>query len=77
MFPAGSSESKSAKDWGNLTGLWHDLGKSAPVWQDYLAAKANPHGEEISGKPNTQTAEPGKLLTAPNIQSFIFSFFHL
>jgi CRISPR-associated endonuclease/helicase Cas3 len=56
MFPAGSPESKAAKDWGNLTGLWHDLGKSAPVWQDYLAAKANPHDDDISGKVDHSTA---------------------
>lgn len=26
MFPADSVESKSAHQWGYLTGLWHDLG---------------------------------------------------
>lgn len=25
MFPAGSEDAKSARDWGYLAGLWHDL----------------------------------------------------
>lgn len=33
MFPGNAEESKSAHQWGYLTGLWHDLGKFAPEWQ--------------------------------------------
>lgn len=56
MFPANSEESKSAHQWGYLTGLWHDLGKFAPEWQTYLASKADPHADEVSGKVDHSTA---------------------
>ncbi len=56
IFPADSEESKSAHQWGYLTGLWHDLGKFAPKWQSYLASKADPHADEISGKVDHSTA---------------------
>ena len=51
MFPPDSPESKSAHQWGYLTGLWHDLGKFAPIWQTYLASKADPHVSEAPGAP--------------------------
>jgi CRISPR-associated endonuclease/helicase Cas3 len=56
MFLTGSEKSKSAHQWGYLTGLWHDLGKFAPEWQAYLASKADPHTAEISGKVDHSTA---------------------
>lgn len=56
MFPPGSEEAKSAHQWGYLAGLWHDLGKFAPEWQDYLACKADPHRAEIVGKVDHSTA---------------------
>ena len=56
MFPANSPESTNAHTWGYLTGLWHDLGKFAPDWQTYLASKADPHTDEISGKVDHSTA---------------------
>lgn len=56
MFPANSQESKSAWQWGYLTGLWHDLGKFAPEWQSYLASKADPHQADITGKLDHATA---------------------
>lgn len=56
MFPANSDESKSAHQWGYLTGLWHDLGKFAPEWQTYLESKADPHTDELSGKVDHSTA---------------------
>ncbi|MES2708192.1 MAG: CRISPR-associated helicase Cas3' [Verrucomicrobiota bacterium] len=61
MFPPGSPESKTAWTWGWLTGLWHDLGKFAPIWQAYLKSKADPHLGEISGKVDHSTA--GAILT--------------
>lgn len=33
-----------------LAGLWHDLGKFAPEWQRYLAAKGDPHTAEVTQK---------------------------
>jgi CRISPR-associated endonuclease/helicase Cas3 len=56
MFLKDSDDSKSAHQWGYLTGLWHDLGKFAPVWQTYLASKADPHTDEVSGKVDHSTA---------------------
>ena len=49
MFIDGSDESKTAFQWGYLAGLWHDLGKFAPEWQDYLASKADPHIADAAG----------------------------
>ncbi len=40
MFPEDSPESKSAHQWGYLTGLWHDLGKFSAEFQERL--KGNP-----------------------------------
>jgi CRISPR-associated endonuclease/helicase Cas3 len=36
MFPEKSEESKSAHQWGYLTGLWHDLGKFSDDFQKRL-----------------------------------------
>jgi CRISPR-associated endonuclease/helicase Cas3 len=46
----------AAHQWGYLAGLWHDLGKFAPEWQTYLASKADPHTDEVSGKVDHFTA---------------------
>lgn len=56
MFSADSSEAKAARRWGYLVGLWHDLGKFAPEWQDYLKLKSDPHTDEVSGKVDHSTA---------------------
>jgi CRISPR-associated endonuclease/helicase Cas3 len=56
MFAKDSPESKSAHTWGYLAGLWHDLGKFAPDWQTYLASKADPHTDDVSGKVDHSTA---------------------
>lgn len=48
MFPPGPDR-ESARQWGHLTGLWHDLGKFAPEWQIYLASKADPHQADATG----------------------------
>jgi CRISPR-associated endonuclease/helicase Cas3 len=56
MFLKDSTAAKSAYQWGYLTGLWHDLGKFALEWQTYLASKADPHADEISGKVDHSTA---------------------
>ena len=58
MFPAGSEEAKAASQWGYLVGLWHDLGKFSPRWQDYLLKKggSNIHTDEVVGKVDHSTA---------------------
>ncbi|MBT8037170.1 MAG: CRISPR-associated helicase Cas3' [Verrucomicrobiae bacterium] len=50
MFPEGPDR-ESARQWGYLTGLWHDLGKYSPEWQEYLKSKADIHQPEASGAP--------------------------
>jgi CRISPR-associated endonuclease/helicase Cas3 len=54
MFPLGSAE--AARQWGWVSGLWHDLGKFAPAWQVYLASKADIHGDETTGRMDHSTA---------------------
>ncbi len=56
MFPEGSEDRKTAAEWGRLAGLWHDLGKFAPEWQDYLKKKADPHNDDVTGKVDHSTA---------------------
>lgn len=56
MFPHGSPEAQAARQWGRLAGWWHDLGKFAPEWQDYLCSKSDPHADEITGKIDHSTA---------------------
>jgi len=51
MFPEGETR-ETARQWGYLTGLWHDLGKFAPEWQTYLTSKADPHTPESTGTPS-------------------------
>jgi CRISPR-associated endonuclease/helicase Cas3 len=58
MFSAGSEEAKATQQWGYLTGLWHDLGKFAPVWQSYLRKKtdSNIHTDDVLGTVDHSTA---------------------
>lgn len=55
MFPEGHDR-VTAKEWGFLAGIWHDLGKFAPEWQKYLQNKVDPHRDEIAGKVDHSTA---------------------
>lgn len=49
-----------AGDWGRLAGLWHDLGKFSPAFQDYLRDGAqtgdDPHRSELRGRVDHSTA---------------------
>jgi CRISPR-associated endonuclease Cas3-HD len=40
IFRKGSPEAETARQWGYIAGLWHDIGKFAPTWQNYLRSKA-------------------------------------
>jgi CRISPR-associated endonuclease/helicase Cas3 len=50
MFRNGSLEAEAAREWGYIAGLWHDIGKFAPTWQNYLRSKADIHCDEVSGR---------------------------
>lgn len=56
MFPPGSEQAQAARQWGWLAGLWHDLGKFAPEWQEYLKSKSDPHLAEINETIDHSTA---------------------
>ena len=49
MF-SNQADQDNARQWGYVTGLWHDLGKFAPDWQSYLESKSDPHSDEVSEK---------------------------
>ncbi len=55
MFPPGPDR-ETARQWGYLAGLWHDLGKFAPEWQTYLKSKSDPHNDDACGKVDHSTA---------------------
>ena len=65
MFAPDSTEAKSAWNWGYLAGLWHDLGKFAPIWQNYLKSKTDIHSDEVSGKVDHSTAGAQHSFQAP------------
>lgn len=56
LFPADSADAKAAREWGYLAGLWHDLGKFAPAWQNYLRSKSDIHRDEVAGRVDHSTA---------------------
>ncbi len=74
MFRPESIEFKSAWDWGYLAGLWHDLGKFAPVWQNYLKSKADPHTDDISGKVDHSTAGAQHAIKAHPVLGHLLAY---
>lgn len=73
MFPKSSQEQAAARQWGYLAGLWHDLGKFSPEWQEYLKFKSNPHGDEVSGKVDHSTAGAKHAASTSPLGHFIAS----
>jgi CRISPR-associated endonuclease/helicase Cas3 len=56
MFATDTDNAQAARQWGFLAGLWHDLGKFAPRWQQYLESKADPHHGDVTGTIDHSTA---------------------
>ncbi|MFA6439007.1 MAG: CRISPR-associated endonuclease Cas3'' [Bacteriovoracaceae bacterium] len=59
------------KDWGELLGYWHDLGKFHPAWQKYLSKETgyniDAHIENFGNRPNHSTA--GAVLVIERLTS--------
>lgn len=55
MFPEGSDR-EDARQWGYLTGLWHDLGKFSNEFQTYLTKAGDIHCDEVLAKVDHTTA---------------------
>lgn len=59
-FPgaAGFAAAFDANEWGRILGLWHDLGKFAPQFQDYLRRqnRLEAHLEQLPGRVDHSTA---------------------
>jgi len=59
------------KDWGEILGYWHDLGKYHPDWQNYLRRKTgydvDAHIENYANRPNHSTA--GAVLAIERLTS--------
>ncbi len=68
MFPEAPEIRRSLWGWGYLSGLWHDLGKFSPEWQDYLASKADPQEQDSHGRVDHSSA--GAQLAAKTGEGF-------
>jgi len=71
MFPKDTPESKSAHQWGYLTGLWHDLGKFSEKFQTYLDKAADLHHDEIIQKIDHTTAGAKHAIASSPLGHFI------
>ena len=74
MFPQGCEDAQTASQWGQLAGWWHDLGKFAPEWQEYLKNKVDPHCDDISGKVDHSTAGAQKSTQAHQLFGQLLGF---
>lgn len=74
MFPPGSAEANTAREWGYLAGLWHDLGKFAPRWQDYLQAKTDSHRDEVTERIDHATAGARHAYRTGNLLGHLLAF---
>lgn len=60
-----------AKDWGELAGRWHDLGKYSREFQEYLkkaSGTADPHGEDLGAVGRVDHSTAGAQHSAKNTQ---------
>lgn len=74
MFPEGSEEAEAAWQWGWLAGLWHDLGKFAPEWQEYLRSKVDAHAVDVSGKVDHSSAGAQHAAKAHSILGQVLAY---
>lgn len=74
MFASTDINSELAGQWGEIAGLWHDLGKFAPEWQQYLASKADPHSAEIKGTIDHSTAGARHAVSRASILGHILAY---
>lgn len=58
MFAPDSDAAKSAHDWGYLAGLWHDLGKFAPEFQQRLKGAPLPVDHSTAGARHAGACQP-------------------
>ncbi|HSQ42681.1 MAG TPA: CRISPR-associated helicase Cas3' [Fibrobacteraceae bacterium] len=43
-----AAQSFQSGDWAELAGLWHDLGKYKPAWQDYIRTNSGYQSDEVN-----------------------------
>lgn len=70
MFPEGSAR-ETARQWGFLAGLWHDLGKFSTEFQRYLATASDPHSDEVLQKIDHTTAGAKHAVATSPLGHFI------
>ena len=71
MFPPDSTESQSARQWGFLIGLWHDLGKFSEDFQSYLSRASDPHHDEVIEKVDHTTAGAKHAVSLSTLGHFV------
>jgi CRISPR-associated endonuclease/helicase Cas3 len=87
IFPANPEAREKAAKWGRAAGLWHDLGKFSPDFQNYLrkaSGNADPHEAETekdAGVPRVDHSSAGaqhasKIKQAGTLLSYIIAGHH-
>lgn len=64
----------SARDWGYVAGLWHDLGKFAEQWQAYLRTRSDIHQDEVAERTDHATAGAQHAVARSEILGHLFAF---
>ncbi|MFQ3242738.1 MAG: CRISPR-associated endonuclease/helicase Cas3 [Lentimonas sp.] len=65
MFPSGHPDREAIRKWGDLAGLWHDLGKFSQEFQTYLTKAGDIHCDEVLEKID-HTSAGAKLAASKN-----------